>query len=62
VRPQLEPDAALKLDCGAGLGAATHVTGAFAFAAVGRAMELLLKPDKPNAALAQPAQADAEAD
>ena len=61
VRPQLEPDAALKLDCGAGLGAATHVTGAFAFAAVGRAMELLLKPDKPNAALAQPAQADAEA-
>jgi len=35
---------------------------AFAFAAVGRAMELLLKPDKPTVALAQPAQADAEAD
>jgi tRNA A37 threonylcarbamoyladenosine dehydratase len=34
---------ALKLDCGAGLGAATHVTGAFAFAAVGRALELLLR-------------------
>ena len=34
----------LKLDCGAGLGAATHVTGAFAFAVVGRALEMLLKP------------------
>jgi tRNA A37 threonylcarbamoyladenosine dehydratase len=34
----------LKLDCGGGLGAATHVTGAFAFAAVGRALEMLLKP------------------
>src|SRR6478735_5024058 len=46
VRPAMDKDAALKLDCGAGLGAATHVTGAFAFAAVGRAMELLLKPTK----------------
>lgn len=36
-------DAALKLDCGAGLGAATHVTGAFAFAAVARSLEILLK-------------------
>jgi tRNA A37 threonylcarbamoyladenosine dehydratase len=43
-RPALGPDAALKLDCGAGLGAATHVTGAFAFAAVGKSLELLLKP------------------
>ena len=43
VRPQLGKDEALKLDCGAGLGAATHVTGAFAFAAVGKVMELLLK-------------------
>jgi tRNA A37 threonylcarbamoyladenosine dehydratase len=34
----------LKLDCAGGLGAATHVTGAFAFAAVGRALEMLLKP------------------
>jgi tRNA A37 threonylcarbamoyladenosine dehydratase len=34
----------LKLDCGGGLGAATHITGAFAFAAVGRALEMLLKP------------------
>lgn len=42
-RPAWGPDAALKLDCGAGLGAATHVTGTFAFAAVGKAIELLLK-------------------
>lgn len=33
---------AFKLDCGGGLGAATHVTAAFAFAAVGRGMEMLL--------------------
>jgi tRNA A37 threonylcarbamoyladenosine dehydratase len=32
----------LKLDCGGGLGAATHVTAVFAFAAVGRALEKLL--------------------
>lgn len=44
VRPQVGGDAALKLDCGAGLGAATHVTGAFAFAMAGKALELLLKP------------------
>lgn len=44
LRPQLGVDAALKLDCGAGLGAATHITGAFAFAAVGKALEILLKP------------------
>lgn len=43
IRPKLEKDAALKLDCGAGLGAATHVTGAFAFAAVGKALEILLR-------------------
>ena len=42
-RPEMAADAALKLDCGAGLGAATHVTGAFAFAAVARAIEILLK-------------------
>lgn len=48
-RPALGPEAALKLDCGAGLGAATHITGAFAFAMVGKALELLLKP-KPAAA------------
>jgi tRNA A37 threonylcarbamoyladenosine dehydratase len=33
---------ALNLACGGGLGAATHVTGAFAFAAVGKVMEKLL--------------------
>jgi tRNA A37 threonylcarbamoyladenosine dehydratase len=44
LRPKLDPDAALKLDCGAGLGAATHITGAFAFAAVGKGLEILLKP------------------
>jgi tRNA threonylcarbamoyladenosine dehydratase len=43
LRPQLGADAALKLDCGVGLGAATHITGAFAFAMAGRALELLLK-------------------
>jgi len=41
-RPKMAPEAALKLDCGAGLGAATHITGAFAFAAVGKALPLLL--------------------
>ncbi|NOT86667.1 MAG: tRNA threonylcarbamoyladenosine dehydratase [Lysobacter sp.] len=44
LRPKVGADAALKLDCGAGLGAATHITGAFAFAAAGKALELLLKP------------------
>lgn len=40
-RPAASGEAGLKLDCGAGLGAATHVTGAFAFAAAGRVLELL---------------------
>lgn len=44
LRPKLGADAALKLDCGAGLGAATHITGAFAFVAAGKALEMLLKP------------------
>ncbi|MFC0677695.1 ThiF family adenylyltransferase [Lysobacter korlensis] len=44
LRPGTGQDAALKLDCGAGLGAATHITGAFAFVAAGKAIELLLKP------------------
>lgn len=46
LRPQLGSDAALKLDCGVGLGAATHITGTFAFAMVGKALELLLKPSR----------------
>ncbi|MFC4727541.1 tRNA threonylcarbamoyladenosine dehydratase [Coralloluteibacterium thermophilus] len=44
VRPTNAPDSALGLDCGGGLGAATHVTGAFAFAAVARTLALLLRP------------------
>lgn len=48
VRPKLAADEALKLDCGAGLGAATHVTGTFAFAAVGKALEMLLKNRPPQ--------------
>ena len=58
VRPKAGADAALKLDCGGGLGAATHITGAFAFAAAGRALEMLLKgrplpaPGTPAAACA----------
>ena len=32
----------LQLDCGGGLGAATHVTATFGFAAVGRALETLM--------------------
>ena len=43
VRPAMGPDAAFKLDCGAGLGAATHVTAAFAFAAVSRIIPRLLE-------------------
>ncbi len=54
LRPQLGADAALKLDCGVGLGAATHITGAFAFAMVGRALELLLKEKKPATAAPTP--------
>ncbi|HEX7815707.1 tRNA threonylcarbamoyladenosine dehydratase [Dyella sp.] len=37
---------ALNLACGGGLGAATHVTGAFAFAAVSRVVERLLEPGR----------------
>lgn len=37
-----EQGEALKLDCGGGLGAATHVTAAFAFAAVSRALAKVL--------------------
>lgn len=46
IRPALGPDGALNLDCGGGLGAATHITGAFAFAAVGKAIEMLITPKK----------------
>lgn len=42
LRPANNPEAGFKLDCGEGLGAATHVTGAFAFAAASKAMDILL--------------------
>ena len=42
-RPAVGGEAALKLDCGAGLGAATHVTGTFGFVVAGRALQQLLK-------------------
>jgi tRNA threonylcarbamoyladenosine dehydratase len=57
LRPNLGADAALKLDCGAGLGAATHITGAFAFAAVGKALEMLLEPKKVKAEAAEASEA-----
>ena len=41
-RPSVSGEAGFKLDCGAGLGAATHITGSFAFAMAGRALQLLL--------------------
>ena len=41
---------ALNLACGGGLGAVTHVTGAFAFAAVGKALEKLLDKKAPASA------------
>ena len=43
LRPNMGADEALKLDCGAGLGAATQVTGAFAFVMAGKALGILLK-------------------
>ncbi|WP_395771637.1 ThiF family adenylyltransferase [Arenimonas sp.] len=42
IRPATDPEGGFKLDCGDGLGAATHVTGAFAFVAAAKAIELLL--------------------
>lgn len=40
-RPQM--DGSMGLDCGGGLGAATHVTASFAFAAVGKVLEKLCR-------------------
>ena len=42
LRPRVGGEEGFNLDCGGGLGAATHITGAFAFAAAGRALEMLL--------------------
>ncbi len=38
MKPEPGADTGLSLDCAAGFGAATHVTGAFAFAAVGEVL------------------------
>ena len=43
LRPAADAAVGLRLDCGNGLGAAMHVTMAFASAAVSRGIELLLK-------------------
>lgn len=44
LRPPIDDTTSgFRLDCGAGLGAAMHVTAAFACAAVGRAIGILLK-------------------
>jgi tRNA threonylcarbamoyladenosine dehydratase len=43
IRPSMSSEESMKLDCGAGLGAVTHITGTFAFAAVSKAIEILLK-------------------
>ncbi|HJU09204.1 MAG TPA: tRNA threonylcarbamoyladenosine dehydratase [Rhodanobacteraceae bacterium] len=42
LRPATDAEGGFRLDCGAGLGAAMHVTAAFACAAAGRAVEMLL--------------------
>jgi tRNA A37 threonylcarbamoyladenosine dehydratase len=42
LRPVTDAEGGFRLDCGAGLGAAMHVTAAFACAAVARAVEILL--------------------
>jgi tRNA A37 threonylcarbamoyladenosine dehydratase len=47
-RPAAVGEAGFKLDCGGGLGAATHVTAAFALAAVSRALERLLRAREPG--------------
>ena len=42
LRPKVGGEEGFTLDCGGGLGAATHITGAFAFAAAGKALDMLL--------------------
>lgn len=51
LRPALAADVALRLDCGQGLGAATHVTAAFGFAAVARCLQRLLAQSSAGGAL-----------
>lgn len=42
LEPEAGTETGLRLDCSAGFGAATHVTGAFAFAAAAEAVRLLV--------------------
>jgi tRNA A37 threonylcarbamoyladenosine dehydratase len=44
-RPKVAGEAGLKLDCGGGLGAAAHVTAAFALAAVSRVITRLVREE-----------------
>ncbi|HXS73433.1 MAG TPA: tRNA threonylcarbamoyladenosine dehydratase [Rhodanobacteraceae bacterium] len=48
VRPRTDAETGFRLDCGTGLGAAMHVTAAFACAAVGRALYGLLHQGRPE--------------
>ena len=52
IRPEA-PESGLKLDCGGGLGAATHVTATFAFVAVSAAIQKLLAPKAEASATAK---------
>jgi tRNA A37 threonylcarbamoyladenosine dehydratase len=56
-RPRGAADAGTRLDCSGGLGAATHVTGTFAFVAVARIVAWLLEgPARARADVRRPAQ------
>lgn len=48
LRPATDAAGGFRLDCGAGLGAAMHITSAFASAAVARALQLLLAQAQPE--------------
>ena len=61
LRPQVGGEDGFKLDCGGGLGAATHITGAFAFAAAGKALEMLLARAQPRDAAPTVTRVDADA-
>ena len=56
VRPAADADQAFRLACGGGLGAAMHVTAAFAMAAVATTLERLLRTERPG----RPAEASAD--
>jgi tRNA A37 threonylcarbamoyladenosine dehydratase len=54
LRPAGTADEAFRLACGGGLGAAMHVTTAFAMAAVATTLERLLRVEQPGSGLASP--------